>query len=343
MRVFICVTILLTTFIACAEDGKIFVKSEPVGAEIFWVKNTENASSSESKGKTPALVTLPIGEQKILLKLQGYTTKSILVTVGKTITKPDVITLEKRTVNMDVVFEEGWKVLIDKMQITDVEGKPSLTPCTIAIPLGKHEITFAHDGWVDMIKQIEATENGGTVVEERKPAKGASKALAEKGTGLLVKQALPPVEEKMFLADLQTTAVRVGYGRFDPLSEITVDGKLSSKSFEVHANKQESVFVVYKLDGKYQALVTGYGFSDAYRKYGGIFTFSVQGDEKKLWESKGMTGLPRENPTVTIDVRGVQTLELRIVMKGQKMDDAHTIWIGPYLKSLISTQVAPVK
>jgi len=169
-------------------DGKVFVKSEPPGAAICLV--TAGREAMDTKKQTPAVVELPLGRQTVGLWLKGYKPAYLPVDVdGKEIAKPEAVKLEVATVAIDVLFEEGWQVFVDGQRARSAGGKSSLTPCTVELPLGGHEIGLAKEGFRDIRQKVEVTQDG--VKEGGGPARSSLevKAKPEKGAGTLAKDA----------------------------------------------------------------------------------------------------------------------------------------------------------
>ena len=162
---------------ATLADGKVFVQSEPPGAQVVLV--TEEGKKDTGK-RTPALVELPKGVQRVEFSLKGYQTGRITVQVGDIIEKPEKIVLTMPTVAVDIVFEQGWTVFVDG-KIAKAVDKPE-TPCTVEVPLGVHEVGLAKEGFVDLAQRVTVSENGvkgGNKVEfAYKPANGASALFA---------------------------------------------------------------------------------------------------------------------------------------------------------------------
>lgn len=161
---------------AFAEDGKVFIKTEPAGADVALV--VDGAQKALDK-KTAALVQVPQGQQSFILTLAGYKPAMLKVDVkGTGITKPDIVALEKLTVETDIVFDEGWAVYIDKQPAKDKDSKPAITPCTLNLAAGSREITLVKDGFADIIQKAEIKENGAVEIKG-KALKGVS-ALTKK-------------------------------------------------------------------------------------------------------------------------------------------------------------------
>src|SRR6185295_18692320 len=93
-----------------ASDGRVFVQSEPAGAKILLAVPSGRA---ETGSRTPALVQVPRGEQKLFLELAGMRAVELSVNVGDAIVKLDSVKFEPIRVPVDIIFEDGWLVFID--------------------------------------------------------------------------------------------------------------------------------------------------------------------------------------------------------------------------------------
>ena len=100
--------LILTTGAVFAEEElvKVWLQSEPAGAEVFLVLAPPPgvaAPELKSLGHTPGLFKFPEGRPKVMLKLAKYKdTSTDLAVAGKTILKPEPIKLELVTYPLDV-------------------------------------------------------------------------------------------------------------------------------------------------------------------------------------------------------------------------------------------------
>lgn len=173
--------VILAVACGAAEDGKVYVQTDPAGATITLVIEAAGQKDTykEFEKKTPALVQVPQGEHRLLLTLDGYKSSMLNVDVaGVAINKPDVVKLAPATVALDVVFsQDGWSVLVDKKPVKDSSSKPAIAPCTIPVQKGKHEIVLAKEGFVDMTTQVEVAADMALDIDKigLKPIKGKGK------------------------------------------------------------------------------------------------------------------------------------------------------------------------
>lgn len=153
---------------ACGADGKVWLKTDPAGAEIFTTETDENGLLTDLNKKTSGLVEVPQGTIKFVFKLDGYksTVRSVEVN-GMAIIKPDVISLERQTVSVDLIFDEGWGIQVDKQVVMDKHMKPSSTPCTIDLSLGVHNLTLSKIGFEDITKKIDVKSSQSLEITEK--------------------------------------------------------------------------------------------------------------------------------------------------------------------------------
>jgi len=178
----------LAAYKPAATDGKAFITSEPPGAAIILV----NADGKQDLGKkTPSLIQIPMDRQTLELQLTGMKVATLRVNVdGKTIAKPTAVKLEPITVTVDIIFEEGWQVFIDGKPVDAHGASKAKTPCTADLPLGRHELGLAKEGFADIKQMVEVVEGGvkkdGILDKSLEP-----KGKPIKGTGRLVADSRP--------------------------------------------------------------------------------------------------------------------------------------------------------
>lgn len=175
-----------------AENAaKVYIRTDPPGAEVWDVP--EKSQTEKLGKKTPNLFPLSQGKHTLMLRLEGYEDAVIEVNVtGSGIIKPDVVKLVKKagaapavtpgtvkpalpatpaaSTQVDILFaEDGWSVLVDGKEVKDVTGQPAETPCTLDIPLGRHEISIKKPGF-DVISQKATITAQTASIEIKKPA-----------------------------------------------------------------------------------------------------------------------------------------------------------------------------
>lgn len=207
------------TYKATATDGKAFIKTEPLGATILLV--TKDGGKLETGKVTPVLLQLPLGFQTVELSLKGFKPHLLTVEIdGKTIAKPESVKLEAITTPLDVIFEDGWTIFVaGKPAKVSGPGRPE-TPCTIELPLGTHQLTFAKEGYVDITQRfdVKSLEDKVTIEPKTKPVKGKSVILGSVQTAASGKIEAPKTRGKALLGTLHACG--------DDQAEIAVNGKV---------------------------------------------------------------------------------------------------------------------
>jgi len=180
MRLYsVATSIVLFNLLANGEDhGKVYLKSEPSGAEVFQAVKDGDKEVLQSLGKTPVLVNVSLGRQKLVFKAAGYEDATLELNIVNTeIQKPDSIRLQPTLYNLDVIFEEGWGIYVNK-QTYIKENKPVATPATIRIPAGRHEIGLAKQDYRDILISVDVAKNETLEVKD-KPTKGVSNLISK--------------------------------------------------------------------------------------------------------------------------------------------------------------------
>lgn len=149
MRTILAVLVLASA-VAVGADGRVYVQSDPPGAEISLLVD----GAGKDLGKTPSMVTVPQGDQVIILTMKGYELNRVDIKVGDGIAKTGVVTLQVETKQVDVIFEEDWAIAVDGKRLRDVDGRPAKTPCTITVPPTTKEIVLSKDGYEDITYSI---------------------------------------------------------------------------------------------------------------------------------------------------------------------------------------------
>ena len=151
-----------------AEEGKVFFRSIPSGADVYLGPNTKPS------GKTPCLIPVALGNGKARLSLVDHTTKEVNFNVkNASILKLDVVKLSKDLFPVDIVFlEEGWQILVNKKPYLEDDGFVS-APATIQLGRGQHEVRLVKKGFRDIMRQVDA-EKTKSVTVDTKPAVGIS-------------------------------------------------------------------------------------------------------------------------------------------------------------------------
>lgn len=295
---------------AAPTDGKVFLKSEPVGAEILLV--TKDGGKLETGKVTPALVQLPIGFQTVELNLKAHKPSLLTFEVdGKGIAKPDIVKLEALTAPVDVLYEEGWKVFVAGLPAKVVGTGGAETPCTIELPIGSHQITLAKDGFIDLIQRVEIkTFDVATTVEpKQKPSKGKSQILGSTPAIPTAASTTPSVSapavttpkkfgpltgDAMFVSLLGSYSTE---GSALPFIALSVPDGSNTYSPEIRALMQDKL---QKGEVKYV------GFAKIYIPEDGIYLFN----KKNMWFSIDGS---------QIDAEGKETFEMKLTRGIRKL------------------------
>jgi len=327
----------LETYKPAPTDGKAFIKSEPAGAAIILV--TADGGKMDTGKVTPALVQLPVGKQTLELTLKGHKAATLAVEVdGRAIAKPEAPNIEPLAIPIDVIFEPGWIVFVDGKPAKAVGADKAETPCTAELPLGKHEIGLAKEGFLDLRQQVEVLEGGIKTGQATQITQMELKTRPMKGTSTLLNsiQAVP-LMAAVYLDDLKEEQSEVWRGVLgkhgkwadaERTYDISVKGKVLLHGLLTHPMQDTNkALVAYKLDGQYRFLQGAVAVNDSVGESDKPLTFHVLGDEKVLWKSKPVKR-SREPQEFLIAVPGVK--ELALVVTGGSVR-AHAVWVDPML------------
>lgn len=145
-----------------------------------------------------------------------------------------------------------------------------------------------------------------------------------------------------YLSDLPEQVVRLGPWSFGKNGdngngqEISINKVKSPKGLGMHAPERGEAVVCYKLEKKASVFKGAVGINDTKFIVQGDVVCEVYGDGKRLWQS-GHFNRDRSGPEdFTVDVMGVNELELRVVTRNGN-HDMHMVWIEPRLLQLNNT------
>jgi hypothetical protein len=138
-----------------------------------------------------------------------------------------------------------------------------------------------------------------------------------------------------YLADLEALEVKEGPWRFahdgtlgDPqMRPIYVGGFASPKGLAMHPPDAGYSAVKYRLAGNAATLKAAVALDDTVIFTQDTATFEVWGDGQKLWESEPLREKGQAHDC-TVDVAGVETLELRVNARGSHFG-LHAVWLEP--------------
>ena len=186
---------LLTCLAAVAQDevGKVWLKSDPAGAEIFLgVKDKDGVLVPKDTGKkTNALIELLAGKQTLVLHLEGYENATVEVSANPAaIAKPETVVLSKPMKPVDILFaEDGWIIFVDDKggdateSARDAHNQVATTPCTIKMTIGKHTVDLHKAGFLKISFPCEVTDKTTSIEVKGKIEKSglAKKTATETG------------------------------------------------------------------------------------------------------------------------------------------------------------------
>lgn len=146
----------------------------------------------------------------------------------------------------------------------------------------------------------------------------------------------------MYLTDMNEILVNAGPWGFGKYGDdgvqrqingvkgaIAVDDIKYDLGLGVHPPSNGSFIVRYKLNGQFKTLQLGCALCDAPAEFAGAITFSVAGDGRQLWSSQ-VVKKRRDAQFGNINVKGIQTLELRCEAKGES-NGGRGVWLDPCL------------
>ncbi|MHC4662158.1 MAG: PEGA domain-containing protein [Planctomycetota bacterium] len=143
-----------------AEMAKLLVKCN-VKAKVFV-----NGVKAGDTGKT--ISDLPEGKAKVKVSAAGYEDfeKEVVLTKGKTCRLE--VTLKEPVALVDIITDPpGARVIIDKVEEGDV------TPLTVSVKPGKHDLLIVLEGHKDIVMKGEEFTDGKTI--EKKMEEGKSR------------------------------------------------------------------------------------------------------------------------------------------------------------------------
>ena len=142
-----------------------------------------------------------------------------------------------------------------------------------------------------------------------------------------------------FLSELKETEVKAGAwplgkngdtGNPDNFEPIVVNGQKSPKGLGLHPPARGFAAVSYRLDKKAALFKAAVAFNDNTVALSGPAVFEVYGDDKRLWQSNIVNKRGISQP-LSVNVAGVNVLELRVVATGIINHGLNAVWIEPRL------------
>jgi hypothetical protein len=111
---------------------------------------------------------------------------------------------------------------------------------------------------------------------------------------------------------------------------IMVNGEPSKKGLGLHPPDQGHASVRYRLEKKAAVCKGAVALDDRSNIIFSQATFEIRGDGKRLWQSKPVNKAKTEPQQFSINVTGVDVLELRVTAAGSHIG-LHAVWIDPRL------------
>jgi hypothetical protein len=151
-----------------------------------------------------------------------------------------------------------------------------------------------------------------------------------------VDPALEGDSNKVFLADMHEFDVVRGPWPFTKgvlgdanESPIKAVGIRYPHGLSMHPSQEVTVRARYVLGGRCAEFHTGVAYNDYEVPSEGATTFQVLGDGTHFWSSQPIQDRKLVHEC-TLNVRGVEILELRVRVKGNAWN-AHAVWLDPYV------------
>ena len=189
-------------------DGKVYVQSKPVGAQILVLQGGELRDAGL---KTPALVQLPVGRAELVLRLAKHDEAKLATDVTTSISKPAAVVMEPERFDLEVTaapaLGDAWDVYVDGKQVMDKAGKPAVAPCTIRLAEGAHAIQLVKEGFADpaAVKVTVKAEGNAVILVKGRAVAGKSRTLAMAEAAKAAR-----LQKKTFSSTLSSVPFEVG-------------------------------------------------------------------------------------------------------------------------------------
>ncbi len=150
-------------------------------------------------------------------------------------------------------------------------------------------------------------------------------------TSFVLRKLLPG---EMYLSEVEPVSATSGWGSVEMNKSVTgkkisVGGREFEFGIGTHANSVID-FDVHGLYGKFSAVV---GIDDNNGSDKASVMFAVYGDGKEMWHSDSLTKSSGAIP-VSIDIKGVERLVLKVTAAGKSIDYDHADWADAKLEKL---------
>ena len=145
------------------ETGTVYISSYPEGA-IICIDGSLVTDILGNPAVTPCSVDLPIGNHEIILSLDGYLDayeditiyypkEQLCVSINLDQKPPDITHISTGNVTI-ISYPVGATIYIDGSRVTDEMGNPIITPATVSILEGYHDIILSLNGYFDGYEYI---------------------------------------------------------------------------------------------------------------------------------------------------------------------------------------------
>jgi len=141
--------------------------------------------------------------------------------------------------------------------------------------------------------------------------------------------AQPAIETKkavVYLSDMKSLSPEAASYFMDKNKEglhLMINGEEFKKGISINTNSA----LIFEIEGKYSTLKVVVGHDDAYLEYKGKLTFIIQGDGKKIYESKPLSAKQKEE--ISVDVTGVRKLHL--IVNDDGLHSPFAVWANASL------------
>ena len=147
-----------------------------------------------------------------------------------------------------------------------------------------------------------------------------------------LKKLLP---DKIYLSKLEPIMATSGWGNVEMNKSVSGKGiSIAGKSFEFGIGTHANSDIQYNVNGLYEKFSAVVGIDDNNGSDKANVEFSVCGDGRELWHSGVVTKSNGAVP-VSIDIKGVKSLLLKVTGAGGGIDNDHADWANAKLENLI--------
>jgi len=147
-----------------------------------------------------------------------------------------------------------------------------------------------------------------------------------------------PMDLRIYLSDMQENDPKVGAGAFgkNGLGGLSGTDKVKVNAIDyphglfMHGTTRGISHVIYNLGKQYRVLSGQVALNDSSTHSKTAMTFRIMGDGRELWKCYPAIGDPKKSQSFSIEVTGVDKLELQVDCPGDNTG-AHAVWLDPQL------------